>query len=261
MGTDLLGHQSENLLCAKPKFGIASTSTWGDATLTHDLGKMVQAARLLFSCHDELHNQATYRSDCVEAFRQLFNDYGVQIYEQLSEAYAARDSAAFAELAEVFLEVLSDCDRVYSCGEYTLFGRWIAAARSKGANQAEKDLLERNARQLVTLWTPEPTDLTDYAYRGWGGLTRDYYLPRWKEFLQRAKDSLGDPAVSLTLDDSAKWAGWVKTTGGNYETRPIADAADTARSLWLKYESRFEAGTAYWRAKAASRRVPGRPSL
>lgn len=181
MGTDLLGHQAENLLCARPKFGIVSTSSWGDATLTHDLGKMVQAARFLLSSHSKFSAKATYRSDCVEAFRQLLNDYGVQIYQQLSEAFDRKDRAGFARLSKEFLQVVSDCDRVYSCGEETLLGTWIEAAKAKASTRAEKEMLERNARQLITLWTPKETDLSDYAYRQWSGLTRDYYLPRWRQ--------------------------------------------------------------------------------
>ena len=249
MGSALLGHQAENLLCARPHFGITSTSSWGDDTLTHDLGKMLQASSYLLACRAKFAHQATYRSDCVELFRQLFNDYGVQIYQQLSEAYTRKDRKAFSKLSKELLQVLTDCDLIYATGEHTLLGKWISNARAKGTSIAEKDLMERNARQLITLWTPTETDLTDYAYRQWGGLARDYYLPRWQAFLKRAADSLSDPTVSLSFNDSAQWESWVKSTAVHYPSQPTGDPVATATQLWATYHTKFEAGVAYWRAK------------
>ena len=249
MSSELLGHQSENLLCARPRFGITSTSSWGDDTLTHDLDKMLQAGSYLLACRTKFSRQATYQSDCVELFRQLFNDYGVQIYEQLSDAYTRKDIQAFSRLSKELLHVLADCDRIYSTGEHTLLGKWIADARAKGTSKAEKDLMERNARQLITLWTPNETDLTDYAYRQWGGLTHDYYLPRWQAFLKRAAASLSDPSVSLNANDNSQWESWVKSTSTHYPIEPIGDPVATAAQLWARYHTQFEAGVAYWRGK------------
>lgn len=249
MGSDLLGHQAENLLCARPRFGITSTSSWGDDTLTHDLGKMLQAGSYLLACRAKFGHQSTYRSDCVELFRQLFNDYGVQIYQQLSDAYTRKDSDSFAKLSKELLQVLADSDRIFSSGEHTLLGKWISDARDKGSNKAEKDLMERNARQLITLWTPSQTDLSDYAYRQWGGLTRDYYLPRWQAFLKRAGDTLSDPRVSLSADDDSQWESWVKSTALHYPSQPTGDPVATAARLWVSYHTKFEAGVAYWRTK------------
>ena len=249
MGTDLLGHQAENLLCARPRFGITSTSSWGDDTLTHDLGLMLQAGSYLLASRAKFAHQATYQSDCVELFRQLFNDYGVQIYQQLSDAYMRKDADAFAKLSNELLLVLTDCDRIYSAGEHTLLGKWIADARAKGTSKAEKDLMERNARQLITLWTPNQTDLTDYAYRQWGGLTRDYYLPRWQAFLKRVAASLSDPSVSLNANDDSQWESWVKSTALHYPSGPSGDPVTTATNLWASYHTKFEAGVAYWQGK------------
>ena len=248
MASDLLGNQAENLLCAKPCFNQRATSTWGDCTLTHDLGKMLEAGRLLLSCSDKFKNQATYRSDCVEVLRQLFNDHGVQLYEQFSEAYSRKDAARFAALSKEFLELMADNDKIFSAGEFTLLGKWIAAARAKGITPAESDFLERSARQQITLWTPVVTDLNDYAYKQWGGLTRDYYLPRWRKFFENVQKSFQDPNVPTSYECGAAEIAWVKATTPAYPVKPEADAVETAKALFAKYEPRFAASVAYWKA-------------
>jgi alpha-N-acetylglucosaminidase len=256
MASDLLGSsQAENLLFARPRFNIQSTSSWGTSALAHDLGKMLEAGRLLLSCNAKFKNQATYRNDCVEVFRQLFNDHGVQLYQRLSEAYARQDAAELATLSQEFLELLADNDKIFSAGDYTLLGKWIADARAKGATPAESDLLERSARQQITLWTPVPTDLSDYAYKQWGGLTRDYYLPRWRNFFDNAQKSLQDPKVRANFTGQAAEIAWVKATAPTYPAKPETDAAKTAKALFAKYEPRFAASVAYWKASKAEAKL------
>ena len=243
MASDLLGHESENLLCARPRFNIRKTSSWGSCRLTHDREKMLEAGRLLLSCSDKFKNQPTYRSDCIEMMRQLFNDHGDLLYHQLSVAYERRNEKAFTALSQEFLELIADSDRLFSSGEFTLLGSWIARARARGKTQAEKDLMERTARQLVTLWTQHPSDLSDYAYRQWGGLFRDYYLPRWKNFFDNAKKSLQGEGQPQFTDTAAEIA-WVKSTETTYPAKPETDAVETAKALFAKYDAKFIAGIA-----------------
>ncbi len=241
MGNDLLGHQSENLLCSQPKWGITSASSWGDATLTHDLSKMVEAGESLFACSAKFQNQATYRSDCVEAMRQLFNDYGVQLYEQLSDAYARKDLVAYKPLYRNFLRLLQGNATVFASGDYTLLGKWIAQARAKGTNDTERGLLEREARQLITLWSPTRTDLSDYAYRQWDGLFDFYYWSRWWDFLYAADCELSGKPIKNT----AAYAGWEKRTTPTYPTQ--ATHLEIAGTLWKGYLPYFKAGVRYWK--------------
>jgi alpha-N-acetylglucosaminidase len=209
---------------------------------------MLEAGRLLLSCSDKFKNQATYRSDCVEVMRQLFNDHGAQLYKQFSEAYAGRDAATLTPLSQEFLELIADNDKIFSAGDFTLLGTWIAAARAKGKSQAESDLMERNARQLITLWTPTPTDLSDYAYRQWGGLTRDFHLPRWKNFFDNVQKSLQGQPVPPQFTDTAFEIAWVKATTPTYPAKPETDAVETAKALFAKYEPKFAASVAAWKA-------------
>lgn len=51
-----------------------------------------------------------------------------------------------------FLELLSDMDELlYTRSEYS-FDKWLTEARSWGETKEEKDLMERDATSLVTIW-------------------------------------------------------------------------------------------------------------
>ena len=47
-------------------------------------------------------------------------------------------------------------------------------ARAWGQTAEEKNLMEFNARNLVTLWGPRG-EIADYASKQWSGLIADYY--------------------------------------------------------------------------------------
>jgi alpha-N-acetylglucosaminidase len=55
-----------------------------------------------------------------------------------------------------------------------LLRRWIEMARAWGQTAEEKNLMEFNARNLVTLWGPRG-EIADYASKQWSGLIADYY--------------------------------------------------------------------------------------
>ena len=109
--------------------------------------------------------------------------------------------------------------------------------------------MELHARQLITLWTQGPTDLSDYAYRQWGGLTRDYHIPRWKNFFENVRKSLeGQPVEPIFTGTEAEIA-WVKSTTPTYPVKPESDAVETAKMLFAKYEPKFAASVDDWKAR------------
>ena len=66
--------------------------------------------------------------------------------------------------------------------EYS-FDRWLTEARSWGETKEEKDLMERDATSLVTIWGADGDPrIFDYSWREWAGLINGYYLPRWQKF-------------------------------------------------------------------------------
>ena len=58
-----------------------------------------------------------------------------------------------------------------------MLGPWLTSARSWGKTEAEKNLYEQNARDLITLWGDANSPLHEYANRQWSGLLNDFYRP------------------------------------------------------------------------------------
>ena len=95
---------------------------------------------------------------------------------QIEQAYTEGDTAEAARLEGLFESLMLRMDGLLSAYPTTSLQTWIDRARAYGTHPAQADTYESNARRIVTIWGP-PVD--DYSARIWGGLIRDYYLPRW----------------------------------------------------------------------------------
>lgn len=72
--------------------------------------------------------------------------------------------------------------------------------RLKSKQPELQDLYEHNARMLIGTWTETLSPVRDYAHKEWGGLLKDYYLPRWTNYIAYLKGTL--EGRSLTVPDS-----------------------------------------------------------
>ncbi len=103
-------------------------------------------------------------------------------------------------------------------------------ARDWGKTEEEKNMLEFNARNLVTLWGPRG-EIADYASKQWNGLLADYYLPRWQKFFQHVGMTLreGKPLnqhsfLEKLLVFEQDWQ--TKIAGADLPTAPVGEALD-----------------------------------
>ncbi len=238
IGTKVMTYRPrENLLCARPGLDIHSTCTWGDCDTKQNPTDMIDAAELLLQAAVPLHTAPTYRHDCVDAVRQVMVDYGYYLYHAMIADYQAGQPAACRANLQLFRELLRDMDQLLASDPSSLLGTWISLARKKGATPAESAQYERMARQLVTLWTPGHSDLNDYAYKNWSGLYRDYYLPRWENFLTQLDRSLDHPELKPRFVGQAAEIAWVAATN-SYSAVPVGDAIALAKSCLAKYGER-----------------------
>ena len=123
---------------------------------------------------------------------------------EIAKAYAAGAVADAQRMEATFESLMLRMDALLSAYPSTSLQAWIDKARAYGDSPAAADTYESNARRIVTVWGP-PVD--DYSARIWGGLIRDYYLPRWKAYFQQLRT--GQPF------DFARWeAHWVKNQKG-----------------------------------------------
>lgn len=92
------------------------------------------------------------------------------------------------------MELLHDVDTLLRTRSEFNFDRWISDARSWGDTEAEKNLYEKDATALVTIWGGE-NDIPlifDYSWREWAGLIDGYYLNRWRMFYSMLEECLKD---------------------------------------------------------------------
>jgi alpha-N-acetylglucosaminidase len=224
----------ENLLCAMPSMDIRSTSTWGNCDTLQNPMDMINAAELLLKAAAPLREVPTYRHDCVDAVRQVMQDYGYYLYHAMMENYKTGNRTAFKKNLQQFHELLGDMDELLASEDHFLLGKWIEMARKKGATKVESDQYEKMARQLVTLWTARETVLSDYAYKNWSGLYRDYYNPRWDAFLSKLDRSLDDPTIKPIFDGESNEVAWVAAKK-SYSTVPVGDAIALSKRYFSKY--------------------------
>ena len=87
---------------------------------------------------------------------------------------------------------------------------WLDYARRRGTNSESSAAYVSNARRIVTIWGP-PVD--DYSCRMWSGLIQDYYLQRWKIWLDMRLQGKEASEISAFLTQWEK--DWVKDGNTN----------------------------------------------
>jgi hypothetical protein len=136
----------------------------------------------------QLGNVSSYRFDLVDVGRQALShvfDTKVPIFQA---AFKSGNHLAVQRAGDVLLTIIDDYDRLLSTDSNFMVGPWIAWARSWGSDEAEKQWLEFNARNQITLWGPNG-EINDYAKKDWGGLVRGYYRKRWEICINQAATS------------------------------------------------------------------------
>lgn len=95
-----------------------------------------------------------YDYDVVDFTRQYLQNMMDIQYIALVESYKNNSLTDVQNHSELFLNMISDVDRLLRTNKHFLLGKWIEAARFLGATPEEKDRFEYNARNQVTIWGP-----------------------------------------------------------------------------------------------------------
>ena len=119
-----------------------------------------------------------------------------------------------------------------------MLGKWIADARERGTNNAEKDLFEYNARTQVTTWAPRNSDLHEYAFKEWSGLLSDFYQPRWEMFFDYLNKKL-ENKNPMEPDYYAFEENWTKQTNP-YPSEAVLNPINVSVKLYNKYFDKIQ---------------------
>ncbi len=180
----------------------------GKQALPYDNADLQKALALLLEDFDVLCVSEGYRYDLVELMRQIVNNYSVELFNRVYEAYETLSAAEFNYLSERFLDSFELMDAVLGCRPEWLAGEWIGKAQDWGemiGNDFAADAFSDNAMTLITSWADLLTmrALTDYAQRTYQGMLIDVYQARWKVYLEKLGNNLetGAEITRLSTDD------------------------------------------------------------
>lgn len=176
---------SESVFCAPPslKGRNITASAWSQSRIYYDPQLFAKGVKLFLEAAPQLSDRETYRYDAVDFVRQYLADLGREAYYGMTEAYKTGDREGFDSLSARFLGLIADQDALLSTHSMFDVSRWIDAARRVSDDKQVQDLYEYNARLLIGTWTPFRSPVRDYAHKEWGGMLRDYYLPRWRNYI------------------------------------------------------------------------------
>lgn len=201
-GADGIQGPVEDVWAARPNLNANAASFWGK-TLNFETAKntytparrqmLIDAVYKLIDQEDELAlTNSVYRSnymyDLVEFAGGVMADYAYDLLNGIKAAKDAEKTELFNARKNAFLQLILDMDAFRGTNLNFRLGKWTqeardAAAEVEGATTATPDWYEyNNARTIVSTWSSPGTNLTDYSYRSWQGLLKDYYYPRWEHF-------------------------------------------------------------------------------
>jgi alpha-N-acetylglucosaminidase len=170
-------------------------------------------------------------------------NYATPLQQKWALAYLQNDAGSFTRYTQEFLELMDDMDELLATRKDFLLGKWIADARSCGADENEKKLYELNARNVVTLWGDKESELHEYSCRQWAGLIKGFYKPRWQQFFTYLQQKMATGARMETNDfESAiktwEW-NWVNSTDA-YSASPTGNVIEVSTRLYTKYLNRVK---------------------
>jgi alpha-N-acetylglucosaminidase len=200
-----------------------------------DRAELAAAVRALSALAPGFAGQPLFVIDLVDWARHLASE-GIDLtLIQVVAAYRRGDLAAGDEGRRKVEALALALDALTGVHAETL-STWIEAARAYGDTPADARVYVLNAKAQVSVWGGEG-NLADYASKAWQGLYRDFYLPRWTQFLDGLRSAgagaFDEAAVVAAI--TAWEHGWVERDTA-YRREPPADPIAAVRQLLARLD-------------------------
>jgi len=227
---------TESIICGRPTF---AANTRGVSTrLSYHAEQILPAWTFFMNASGELKNKEGFRYDLVDLTRQVLANYANVLQQQCTRLYKKGDVDSFQMQSNAFLQLITDMDKLLATQKDFLLGTWLNGARRWGTTVEEKNLYEKNARNLITLWGDKNSTLREYSCRQWSGLLNGFYKKRWERFFAYVIDQMKNhqPVDEKVFDNRIKeWEwNWVNSHEP-YPDKPKGDAVVTAKEMYKKY--------------------------
>ncbi|MFB7513231.1 alpha-N-acetylglucosaminidase [Streptomyces sp. NPDC056144] len=216
----------DSLFAARPSLTATRSARWSPTAMRYEAVTVERALAELLRVAPEARATDAYRFDLVDVARQALTNRARVLLPRIRAAYEAGDLTGFRVLTAEWNARLGLLGRLVASDRRFLLGPWLAAARSWGADPAERDQLEYDARSILTTWggrgQSEQGGLRDYANREWAGLVRDVYAPRWAAYFAGLEESLLRGTPPAAVDWFAHDDTWARGHE-RYPTAPVGD--------------------------------------
>ncbi|MEU2451547.1 alpha-N-acetylglucosaminidase [Streptomyces sp. NPDC012765] len=230
----LWSESQDSLFTARPGLTAAGAAYWSPKSMRYQAGSVRRALDHLLKVDPALRASSAYRFDLVDTARQALANHSRVLLPKIKAAYEAKDLTRFRALTAEWQDGMRKLDAVTGADPAFLLGNWLSGARSWGADRAEQDRYEYDARSLLSVWgrrsTSEGGFLHDYANREWSGLISELYAPRWERYFASLDEALVRGTAPREIDwhaFEAEWAG--RTT--RHPSRPSGDPYRLAEAI------------------------------
>lgn len=169
--------------------------------------------------------------DLIDAARHLVSEDIDLLLQTTVVAYRRGDLAAGDRARRKVDDLALAVDALMGAQPDTL-STWIDAARAYADNPADARAYVLNAKAQVTVWGGDG-GLADYASKAWQGLYRDFYLPRWSQFLDALRAAGEGPFdEAKVVTGIAAWEqAWIERDTAYVRERPVDPIAATRAIL------------------------------
>ncbi|MFE6161397.1 alpha-N-acetylglucosaminidase [Streptomyces sp. NPDC056486] len=216
---------ADGLFGARPDLSAKSAAAWSPKSMRYEPSDFEPVLTELLAVRAGLRGSSAYRRDVLDVARQALSNRSRVLLPRIKQAYDDGDTARFDRLTRVWLGLMDLLDELVATDSRHLLGRWVADARSWGADATERDRLAYDQLSLLTVWgTRSGADagLRDYANREWAGLVGGLYRLRWETYFKELRAALGEGRAPKAIDWFALEDGWIRDPG-NLATRPTGD--------------------------------------
>jgi alpha-N-acetylglucosaminidase len=220
----------ESPFVAPPSLKMTSASNWGPKEPRYPAEEFEPALRQLLKAPASVRQLETYKYDLVDVTRQVLADRGRAKLVEIAGAYEGKDVPALDRSTDEFLAYMTHSEELLGTQRDWLLGTWLRSARAWGGTDAEKAVLERDARGIITIWSERACGvLREYANRDWNGMMSGYYKPRWERYFAElaATVEAGKPP---TIDWCASGREWTSQTT-EYPAAPVGSSYDVAARI------------------------------
>lgn len=231
----LINGGPESIITGRPTFNKTTTAT--RANIFYNPVDLLPAWEHFVKAIPEIERGDGFEYDLVDVTRQVMANYAQVLQQNYASAVKAKQMDKASQYSKQFITLIDDLDEVLATRKEFLLGVWLENAKALGTNLEERNLYEKNARMIITLWGDEH-GLYDYSNRQWAGLMKNFYKRRWENFFQFVEDS-HKKGIKVNIDEfnnssKALERAWVYSHD-LYANKPVGDSRAIVKKMYDKY--------------------------